>query len=118
MILLVLIAYAGPLGFWYWFWTSPIFRVALVTILVATPIWAVYAINAVRVPDGWRGHVGSWLTAAGAGLLVLTTLLPEWPVALRSLDRPLNIAPATATMRVRASDLCRCAPRSSAGCST
>jgi hypothetical protein len=29
---------------------------------------------------------------------VLTALLPEWPGALRSLDRPLNVAPATATM--------------------
>jgi hypothetical protein len=28
----------------------------------------------------------------------LTALLPEWPAALRSLDRPLNMAPATETM--------------------
>jgi hypothetical protein len=36
--------------------------------------------------------------AAGAGLLTLTFLLPDWIDVLRSLDRPLNSAPATETM--------------------
>jgi Glycosyl hydrolase family 67 C-terminus len=98
MILLSLIVYAGPLGFWYWFWTSPIFQVVVVTIAVAMPLWAAAVILVVRLLEGWRAPMAGWLTAAGAGLLVLTTLLPAWPVALRSLDSPLNLAPATDTM--------------------
>lgn len=98
IVSLSLIAYAGPLGYWYLFWTSPIFRVAFVAILVATPLWTATVLVAVRTRNGWRHSAAGWLTAAGAGLLVLTTLLPEWPVALRSLDRPLNLAPATDTM--------------------
>jgi len=98
IVLLAVIAYVGPLGFWYWFWTSPIFRVAFVAILVATAVWAVAMLVTVRVLERWHGSVAGWLTAAGAGLLVLTALLPDWLVALRSLDRPLNVAPATETM--------------------
>ena len=98
IVSLALIAYAGPLGCWYLFWTSPIFRVAFVTVLVATPLWTASVIVAVCARQEWRHAAAGWLTAAGAGLLVLTTLLPEWPVALRSLDRPLNVAPATDTM--------------------
>jgi hypothetical protein len=98
IVLLAVIAYASPLGFWYWFWTSPVFRVVFVSIVVATAVWAVTVIVAVRVLEGWHGSIAGWLTAVGAGLLVLTALLPEWPVALRSLDRPLNVAPATTTM--------------------
>jgi hypothetical protein len=98
IVLLAVIAYASPLGFWYWFWTSPIVRVAFVAIVVATAVWAVTVIVAVRVLEGWHGSIAGWLTAVGAGLLVLTALLPEWPLALRSLDRPLNVAPATTTM--------------------
>ena len=98
MILLSLIAYAGPLGFWYRFWTSPIFQVVVVTIVVAMALWAGAVILVVRLLEGWRAPMAGWLTAVGAGLLVLTTLLPAWPVALRSLDSPLNLAPATDTM--------------------
>jgi hypothetical protein len=93
-----LIAYTGPLGFWYWFWTSPFFRIVFVTIVVAMPLWAAGVILVVRLREGWRAPLAGWLMAVGAGLLVLAVLLPEWPIALRALDRPLNFAPATATM--------------------
>jgi hypothetical protein len=98
LVMLSLIAYLNPLGFWYGFWTSPEIRVAIVTIIIAMPLWTTYVLLAVHVLHGWRAAVAGWLTAAGAGLLVVVTLLPEWPVALRSLDRPLNFAPATDTM--------------------
>lgn len=98
VVLLGLIAYLSPLGFWYGFWTSPVIRVSIVTVILAMPLWTAYVLFAVRLLDGWRAAVAGWLTAAGAGLLVVTTLMPEWPIALRSLDRPLNLAPATDTM--------------------
>jgi hypothetical protein len=34
----------------------------------------------------------------GTCLVALTVLLPDWVHLLRSLDRPLNVAPATETM--------------------
>jgi hypothetical protein len=96
--LLALIAYLSPLGFWYGFWTSPVVRAAFVTIIIATPLWTAYVLFAVRVLDGWRAIIAGWLTASGTGLLAAVMLMPEWQVALRSLDRPLNLAPATDTM--------------------
>jgi hypothetical protein len=60
-------------------------------------LWTAYVLLAVRIVDGWRQVVAGWLTASGAGPQVVT-LVPEWPLALRSLDRPLNLAPATDTM--------------------
>lgn len=38
------------------------------------------------------------MAAAGAALLGLTAVLPDWTDILRFLDRPLNFAPATETM--------------------
>jgi Glycosyl hydrolase family 67 C-terminus len=95
---LALFAYVGPLGFWYWFWTSAAFRVVVVTIVIATPLWTVAVILAVRARDGWRGPAAGWLMATGAVLLVLAALLPDWRVIFRSLDHPLNVAPATSTI--------------------
>ena len=51
-----------------------------------------------RGQSPWRTHAGALLAATGAGLLGLTILLPDWVDVLRSLDRPLNFAPATETM--------------------
>jgi hypothetical protein len=96
--LFALIAYVGPVGFWYWFWTSPSFRVASVTILLAMLLWTAYVMLATRNLDGWHGRVGGALAAAGAGLVALTFMLPDWVDVFRSLDRPLNLAPATDTM--------------------
>ena len=96
--LFALMTYTGPLGFWYLFWTSSLFRVALVTLVLGTMLWTAYIMFDVRTQEGWRGWAGGMLAAAGAGLLSLTALLPDWMHVLRSLDRPLNIAPATDTM--------------------
>jgi hypothetical protein len=98
LALLTLIACLNPMGFWYGFWTSPLIRVSIVCIIIAMPLWTAYVLLATHVLHGWRSAVAGWLTAAGAGLLVVVTLMPAWPVALRALDRPLNIAPATDTM--------------------
>lgn len=98
LVLFALIAYLGPLGFWYRFWTSPTFRVTFLTILPATLLWTAYVMLAAHTVDGWRGRIGGSLVAAGAGLVALTTLLPDWVGVLRFLDRPLNLAPATGTM--------------------
>jgi hypothetical protein len=98
IILFALIAYLGPLGVWYWFWTQPVFRVVFLTILVATLQWTAYVMLAAHTLDGWRGKLGGLLAAAGAGLVALTALLPDWVNVLRFLDRPLNLAPATDTM--------------------
>jgi hypothetical protein len=97
-VLFALIAVVGPLGFWYWFWISPIFRVVFLTILLAMPLWTAYAMLAAHTLGGWRGRVGGSLAAAGAGLVALAALLPGWVEVLRFLDRPLNLAPATETM--------------------
>ncbi|MPY90394.1 MAG: hypothetical protein GEU99_21040 [Luteitalea sp.] len=98
IVLLAMIAYRGPLAFWYWFWIVPIFRVTVLTIMIAMLLWTAYAMLTARTSDAWRGRVGASLAAAGAGLLALTALLPNWVDVLRFLDRPLNLAPATETM--------------------
>jgi hypothetical protein len=97
-LLFALMAYVGPLGFWYFFWTSSSFRIALLTLVLAVPLWTVYVVVEARREDGWHGHARGMLVASGAGLLGLTTLLPDWVDVLRSLDQPLNFAPATETM--------------------
>ena len=98
MLLFGLIAYVGPLGVWYWFWTSPLFRMTFLTIMLAMPLWTTFIMFVVHAQDGWNGAVGGLLAAGGAGLIVLTALLPDWTTVLRFLDRPLNFAPATETM--------------------
>jgi hypothetical protein len=98
IVLLALVAYRGPLAFWYWFWIVPVFRVSVLTVLLAMLLWTAYAMLVARTPDAWRGRIGGSLAAAGAGLLTLAVLLPNWVDVLRFLDRPLNLAPATQTM--------------------
>jgi hypothetical protein len=97
-IVLGAIAYLGPLGVWYWFWMLPAFRVALLTIGLAAAMWTAFVLLAMQAGHGWRGRVAGMLSAAGVVLVVLGILLPDWGVALRALDRPLNFAPATDTM--------------------
>ena len=98
IFLFALIAYLGPIGFWYGFWTSPMVRVAFLTVLLSTPLWTLYVMFAAQTIDSTLGRIGASLAAAGVALLTLTALLPDWMTALRSLDRPLNFAPATDTM--------------------
>jgi hypothetical protein len=98
ILLFGLIAYAGPLGVWYGFWTSPLFRMAFLTIVLAMPLWTMSMMFAVNAQDSWNGAVGGLLAAGGAAIVALTALLPDWATVLRSLDRPLNFAPATETM--------------------
>jgi hypothetical protein len=97
-ILLGAIAYLGPLGVWYWFWTLPVFRVALITVACASVLWTALVLFSVRAGDGWRGRIAGVLMAAGVALVTLALLLPDGAVLLRALDRPLNLAPATDTM--------------------
>ena len=98
MMLFAALAYLGLTGFWYPFWTSAPFRMVVVTILVAMPLWTVYVLVAARSRDGWLAAIGGPLAAVGAGLLALQLLVPDWAGVLRFLDRPLNVAPATDTM--------------------
>jgi hypothetical protein len=98
LLLLGVVAYAGPVGFWYWFWVQPVFRAACMAVLMATFLWTAYIMLAATPAGSWYARPGGLLTAAGAGLLALTTVLPGWVDVLRSLDRPLNVAPATQTM--------------------
>lgn len=98
MVLIAFIAYFGPIGVWYSFWISPLLRVVLLTLVLAMALWIAYAMLAARAVDSWRDRIGGTVAAAGAGLLTLTALLPDWVDVLRFLDRPLNIAPATDTM--------------------
>ncbi len=97
-ILLGAIAYMGPLGVWYSFWTSPAFRVALLTLGCASALWTAFVLFSVRAGAGWRGRIAGALTAAGVALVTVALLLPDGASALRALDRPLNLAPATDTM--------------------
>jgi hypothetical protein len=98
ILLFVLISWASPLGFWYHFWITPIFRTVVVTTGLAMALWTGYMMLASHAVDGWRGRVGGLLAAAGAGCVTLSALMPGWVDVLRSLDRPLNVAPATETM--------------------
>ena len=98
ILLLALVAFGGPLGFWHRFWSSPVFRVFVMSTLMATVLWTICAIAAARPEGGWSVRVGGLLAAAGAAVLSMTALLPDWTNALRFLDRPLNFAPATETM--------------------
>jgi hypothetical protein len=98
LIFIGAIAYFAPLGFWYRFWVSSAFRVCVLTLLLAMPLWTTSVMLTSRRAGDWRSSLGGWLAAAGAGLLVLVALLPDWVAVLRSLDRPLNLAPATDTM--------------------
>jgi hypothetical protein len=100
IVLLALVAYLGPLGFWYEFWISPAFRVTVATTVIAMMLWTAYGMVAARPGAGWHGRFGGSLVAAGAGLLAMTALLPDWLDVLRFLDRPLNFAPATDTMLI------------------
>jgi hypothetical protein len=97
-VLLGTIAYLGPLGIWYWFWTLPAFRVVLLTVACASVLWTAFVLLSVRAGDGWRGRLAGALTAAGVTLVTVSLLLPDGAVVLRALDRPLNLAPATDTM--------------------
>ena len=97
-LLFVAIMYFGPVGFWFAFWTEPYFRVPVVAILMALPCWIALGILGSPSRGERRRNFGSALAAAGAGLVVLTMLLPDSMHALRFLDRPLNIAPTTTTM--------------------
>lgn len=76
------------------------FRVTVVTILLAMPLWTMYAMWAARPAGGFARRVGGSLVAAGMGLLAATAFLPDWMDVLRFLDRPLNLAPATETMLI------------------
>ena len=98
ILLFTLIAWFGPLGFWYRFWTSSAFRIVVVTTGLAMALWTAYMMLAAHATGGWRGRVAGCLAATGAAFLTLTTLLPGWFDTLRFLDRPLNVAPATDTM--------------------
>jgi hypothetical protein len=97
-VLLGTIAYLGPLGVWYRFWTLPAFRVTLLTVACASVLWTVFVLLSVRAGDGWRGRIAGALSAAGVALVTLAWLVPDGTVLLRALDRPLNLAPATDTM--------------------
>jgi hypothetical protein len=98
MVLFAVVAYLGPLGVWYSFWTSSLLRVVWLTTILAMGLWTAFAMISVRLIDGWRAAAGSAIAAVGAGLLALSALLPDWVRVLRALDRPLNVAPATDTM--------------------
>jgi hypothetical protein len=98
LILLMTVAYLGPLGVWYSFWILPAFRVGLISVVGATAIWTTFVMLSVRAGDGWRGRVAGTLAAVGTGVVAVSILLPDWAVALRALDRTLNLAPATETM--------------------
>jgi hypothetical protein len=98
-VLLASIAYFGPLGVWYLFWTSPPARVVVLTIVMASLLSVGCGMLAARAQDSWRDAIGATAAATGAGVLALTVLLPDWVDVLRYLDRPLNIAPATDTMQ-------------------
>jgi hypothetical protein len=76
----------------------PAFRVALLTVGCAAGIWTAFVLLSIRDGNGWRGRIAGTLSAAGVALVVIATLLPDWAAALRALDRPLNVAPATDTM--------------------
>jgi hypothetical protein len=97
-VLLALMAYFGPLAFWYEFWTSSVFRLVFVTVVLAVPMWTVFVMLAWSSRVSWYRRIGGTLAAAGAVSVTLAALLPDWVVTLRSFDRPLNFAPATATM--------------------
>jgi hypothetical protein len=97
LLVVGVIAYEGPLGFWYLFWMSPVFRVALITVTLATIFWTVFT-NVIAPPDHRWARFGGLLSASGAGLVTLFVLLPDWIGVLRFLNRPLNFAPATETM--------------------
>jgi hypothetical protein len=98
IILLGAIAYLGPLGVWYFFWTLPAFRVGLISVVGATAIWTAFVLLSVRAGEGWRGRMAGMLAAAGTASVALAILLPDGAVALRALDRTLNLAPATDTL--------------------
>jgi hypothetical protein len=98
LIMFALFAYFGPVGFWHAFWTQPAVRVAFLSTLIAMLLWTASIMVVTRPGDGWHGRIGSSLIAVGAGIAVVTALLPGWVQVLRLLDRPLNFAPATDTM--------------------
>jgi hypothetical protein len=100
IVLLALVAYRGPLGFWYGFWISPIFRVIVLTTIVASVLWTPYAMIAAHRTGAWHERLGGSLAAVGVGILAAALLLPDWLDVLRFLDRPLNFAPATETMLI------------------
>jgi hypothetical protein len=58
MVLCAVIAYVGPVGFWYHFWMSPAFRVALVMLVLATLLWTTSIMLAAQALQGWRGRIG------------------------------------------------------------
>jgi hypothetical protein len=97
IVVLGLLAYWGPLGFWYGFWIVPAIRMTVVAVLVATIVWAAIAMAAAS-RGRWYRRLGGSLASLGVGLLAATILLPDWVDVLRFLDRPLNFAPATETM--------------------
>ena len=98
LVLIALIAYLDPMGFWYRFWLSASFRVGVLTVLLAMPLWTVFEVLAEPPRAGSRRVLGGLLAAAGAALLVVTMLLPPWVNSLRALDSPLHVAPATETI--------------------
>ena len=97
-VVLSVLAYAGPIGFWYWFWMSRPFRVMLVTLTVGTVVWTAQVMFAVRTGEPLPRRIGGLLAASGAGMVALFALLPTFLDGLRLLNRPLNFAPATDTM--------------------
>ena len=68
----------------------------VLTLCLAALLWAFYTMTASSAAT--HGRMGGPLAAAGAGLLALSALLPNWVDVFRFLDRPLNFAPATDTM--------------------
>ena len=99
LVVLAVVAYLGPLGFWYWFWVVPAFRALVVTLMLAMLLWTAWVMVLAVSVHGWRASVvGRSLVALGAAIVLLTLMLSRWDELLRLLDRPLNIAPATDTM--------------------
>jgi hypothetical protein len=98
VLLLVLLALQGSTGFWYSFWMSPDFRVAVLTTALSVVVTMPFMmLSSHTAADRWT-RVPATITSIGAGAVALSVLLPDWAIALRYLDRPLNFAPATETM--------------------
>jgi hypothetical protein len=98
-LLLALIAFRGPLAFWYWLWIFGTFRGVVAAIAVGTLLWWLFAL-AIRPSANATRAGGATLAAAGAALLVLAAILPDWRDLLRLLNRPLDLAPATETLLI------------------
>ncbi|WP_127476915.1 hypothetical protein [Microbacterium sulfonylureivorans] len=87
IVTLASLSFSGPGGYWFAFWTEPVFRTAYIAVAFALFVWVFVAAGwALSIQVRARRATGYVLAAIGAGLAV-----PSLVIGLIGLERALTL---------------------------